>query len=164
MDIANWFRYHEDVANWAMWAIFILCYDQLQNKIQFVRLAGITTILGLLEYNQSSLEVNRHCIAILYDLLREGNKAEGKQYDPWTLRRQALAAGLHNRVVKAMSEFSDSMDIMMMRQEMLIGTLKFVFEAKRFTQFIKFVLFSLDDYYFAVITAQLYCLHNAGIF
>lgn len=122
LDIANWFRYHEDIANWAMWAIFILCYDQLQNKIQFVRLAGITTILGLLEYNQSSLEVNRHCIAILYDLLREGNNAEGKQYDHWTVRRQALASGLHNRVVKAMSEFSDSMDIMMMGQEMLIGT------------------------------------------
>ena len=122
LDIANWFRYHEDVANWAMWAIFILCYDQLQNKMQFVRLAGITTVCSLLENNPESLEVSRHGIAILYDLLRDGNSGKGQQYDHWTVRRQALAAGLHNRVVKAMSEFSDSMDIMMMGQEMLIGT------------------------------------------
>jgi hypothetical protein len=124
LDIANWFRYHEEVANWSMWAIFILCYDHLQNKVQFVRLAGTTTICSLLENNSTSLEVTRHGIAILYDLLREVNDEEGKKYsfDPWAVRTQALAAGLHNNVVKAMSEFSDSMDIMMMGQEMLIGT------------------------------------------
>jgi hypothetical protein len=124
LDIANWFRYHEEVANWSMWAIFILCYDHLQNKVQFVRLAGTTTVCSLLENNSTSLEVTRHGIAILYDLLREVNDEEGKKYsfDPWAVRTQALAAGLHNNVVKAMSEFSDSMDIMMMGQEMLIGT------------------------------------------
>ena len=90
--------------------------------MQFVRLAGITTVCSLLENNPESLEVSRHGIAILYDLLRDGNSGKGQQYDHWTVRRQALAAGLHNRVVKAMSEFSDSMDIMMMGQEMLIGT------------------------------------------
>eukprot|EP00980_Cylindrotheca_fusiformis_P030073 scaffold24311_cov196-Cylindrotheca_fusiformis.AAC.2 len=124
LDIANWFRYHEEVANWSMWAIFILCYDRIQNKVQFVRLAGVTTVCSLLQNNPTSLEVTRHGIAILFDLLREGNSEEGKRYayDPWAVRTQALAAGLHSSIVKAMSEFSDSMDIMMMGQEMLIGT------------------------------------------
>lgn len=124
LDVANWYRYHEEVANWSMWAIFILCYDRLQNKVHFVRLAGITTVCSLLENNPTSLEVTRHGIAILYDLLRAGNKEEGKKYayDPWAVRTQALAAGFHSNVTKAMSEFSDSMDIMMMGQEMLIGT------------------------------------------
>lgn len=124
LDIANWFRFHEEVANWSMWAIFILCYDCIQNKVELVRLAGVTTVCSLLANNAASLEVTRHGIAILFDLLREGNTEAGKKYnyDPWAVRKQALAAGLHNAVVKAMNEFSDSMDIMMMGQEMLLGT------------------------------------------
>ena len=124
LDIANWFRFHEEVANWSMWAIFILCYDCIQNKVELIRLAGVTTVCSLLANNPTSLEVTRHGIAILYDLLREGNTEAGKKYnyDPWAVRTQALAAGLHNTVVKAMNEFSASMDIMMMGQEMLLGT------------------------------------------
>jgi hypothetical protein len=122
LDIANWFRFHEEVANWAMWALFILCYDHVQNKIHFIRLAGINTVCALLEHNPTSLEVNRHGIAILFDLLREGNVDKEGKYDPWKVRTQALAAGLHQNIVRAMSEFSDSMDIMMMGQEMLLGT------------------------------------------
>lgn len=124
LDIANWFRFHEEVANWSMWAIFILCYDCIQNKVELIRLAGVTTVCSLLSNNATSLEVTRHGVAILYDLLREGNTEAGKKYnyDPWAVRTQALAAGLHNTIVKAMNEFSDSMDIMMMGQEMLLGT------------------------------------------
>jgi len=124
LDIANWFRFHEEIANWSMWSIFILCYDCIQNKVELIRLAGVTTVCSLLSNNATSLEVTRHGIAILYDLLREGNTEAGKKYnyDPWAVRTQALAAGLHNTVVKAMNEFSDSMDIMMMGQEMLLGT------------------------------------------
>jgi hypothetical protein len=123
LDVANWFRLHADVANWALWAVFNLCYDHVRNKIQLVRLAGLTTVCQLLKNNPNSLEVNRHGVAILFDLLREENKkTEGVEFDPWEVRRLALTAGLHNVVLNAMKEFSDSMDIMMMGQEMLIGT------------------------------------------
>ena len=44
------------------------------------------------------------------------------KWDPWEVRRMALGAGFQAIVVRAMTEFSDSMDIMMMGQEMLIGT------------------------------------------
>lgn len=122
LDAANWFRFHEDVANWTLWAAFILCYENVRNKIQFLRLAGITTVCELMKNNPTSLEVNRHGIAILFDLLREGNDREGVKWDPWEVRRIALGAGFQTIVVRAMTEFSDSMDIMMMGQEMLIGT------------------------------------------
>jgi hypothetical protein len=122
LDAANWLRFHVDVANWALWAVFILCYENVHNKVQLVRLAGITTVCQLLKNNPNSLEVNRHGVAILFDLLREGNKTEGVKFDPWEVRRLALTAGLHNVILNAMTEFADSMDIMTMGQELLIGT------------------------------------------
>ncbi len=122
LDAANWFRLHEDVANWTLWASFIICFENVRNKVHFVRLAGITTVCELMKNNPNSLEVNRHGVAILFDLLREGNEGEGVKWDPWEVRRIALGAGLHDVILSAMNEFSDSMDVMMMGQEMLIGT------------------------------------------
>ena len=122
IDAANWFRLHEDVSNWALWAIFTLSYDQISIKTQLIRLQGIEAICRLMENNPTSLEVNRHGIAILFDLLREYQGVDGLSWDPWEIRKIALASGLHNRALSAMNEFSDSMDMMMMGQEMLIGT------------------------------------------
>lgn len=122
LDAAGWYRLHEGVANWALWALFIICYENVRNKIQFVRLGGITTVCELMKNNPSSLEVNRHGVAILFDLLREGNEVEGVKWDHWEVRKISLGAGLHQVVRNAMTECSDSMDIMMMGQEMLIGT------------------------------------------
>lgn len=122
LDAANWFRFHEGVANWALWAVFIICYENVRNKIQLVRLGGIITICEQMKNHPGSLEVNRHGIALLFDLLREGNEVDGVKWDPWEVRKVSLGAGLHKVVLHAMTEFSDSMDIVMMGQEMLIGT------------------------------------------
>ena len=122
LEAASWFRFHEGVANWALWGMFILCYENVRTKIQLFRLGGITTICELMKNNPTSLEVNRHGIALLFDLLREGNEAEGVKWDPWEVRKASLGAGLHQVVLRAMTEFSDSMDVVMMGQEMLIGT------------------------------------------
>ncbi|KAG7361225.1 hypothetical protein IV203_036325 [Nitzschia inconspicua] len=127
LDAANWFRLHEAVSNWALWAIFTLAFDQLQIKVQLVRCLGIPTICELMKNNPSSLEVNRHGTALLFDLLRENpndapDNANNIKWDPWEVRKMALASGLHDVVFSAMNEFSDSMDIMMMGQEILIGT------------------------------------------
>jgi hypothetical protein len=122
LDAANWFRLHEGVANWALWAIFVLNYEHVRNKVQLVRLGGVATVCQLLKNNPNSLEVNRHGVAVLFDVLREGQHTEAVKFDPWEVRRLALSAGLHDVLLNAMTEFSDSMDIMMMAQEMLIGT------------------------------------------
>lgn len=122
LDGANWFRLHEDVANWALWATFTICYDNVRNKFQLVRLSGIPTVCELMKNNPKSLEVNRHGVAILFDLLREGNEKHEVEWNPWEVRRVALAAGLHDVVLKAMNEFSDSMDVIMMGQQILLGT------------------------------------------
>ncbi len=76
----------------------------------------------LLKNDPKSVEVRRQGVAVRFDLLREGHRVEGVKFGPWEVRRLALAAGLHDVVVNAVTEFSDSMDIMMMGQEMLIGT------------------------------------------
>jgi len=124
LDAANWFRFHEDVANWALWALFTLSYDQLAVKVHLLRLQGIQSICGLMKNNPTSLEVNRHGTALLFDLLRENQttSTNGLTWDPWEVRKIALASGLHDRLLSTMNEFSDSNDIMMMGQEMLIGT------------------------------------------
>lgn len=122
LEAAEWFRFHEDVTNWALWAIFTLCFDQTRIKAQLIRLNGIHTICESMKNNATTLEVNRHGIALLFDLLRENECVEGIKWDPWEIRRIALASGLHDVVFEAMNEFSDSMDIMMMGQEILVGT------------------------------------------
>ena len=125
IDAANWFRYHDGVVNWALWAMFILCYDATPCKVRLVQLGGIKTVCTSLKNIPDSLEVNRHGIAILFDLLRQQHHDERDAHpklDPWEIRKVALASGLHDVVKNAMMEFSDSMDIMMMGQEMLIGT------------------------------------------
>jgi hypothetical protein len=125
LQILNWFRCHEDVCNWALWAIFTMAFDNMPIKVILVREQGIPTICQTLKENPTSLEVNRHGIALLFDLLRENqNVASNSQakWDPWEVRKMALVGGLHQVVYNAMVQFSDSMDIMMMGQEMLIGT------------------------------------------
>jgi hypothetical protein len=122
LDAASWFRLHEDVSNWALWAVFTLCFDQTRIKMELVRLQGIQTICEIMKNNPTSLEVNRHGVALLFDLLRENQTDGGLKWDPWEIRKVALASGMHNVVFSAMNEFSDSMDIMMMGQEMLVGT------------------------------------------
>jgi hypothetical protein len=122
LETGNWFRLHEDVSNWVLWAIFTLCYDQIVIKLRLIKAQGIQTICTLIENNQTSLECNRHGIALLFDLLRENQSTEGIEWDPWEIRKIALSSGLHKIVLSAMDEFTDSTDIMMMGQEMLIGT------------------------------------------
>jgi hypothetical protein len=123
LDTGNWFRLHQDVANWALWALFTLCFDRTCIKVQFVRLRGISTICELMKNNPTNLEVNRHGVALLFDLLRENQGVvDGFRWDPWEVRKVALNSGLHDVIVSCMNEFSDSKDIMMMGQEMLIGT------------------------------------------
>lgn len=122
LEAAGWFRFHEDVTNWALWAIFTLCFDQTMIKAQLIRLGGIQVICESMKNNPSNLEVNRHGIALLFDLLRENHDGEGVKWDPWEIRKVALGSGLHDVVLAAMNEFSDSMDIVMMGQEMLVGT------------------------------------------
>ncbi|OEU12408.1 hypothetical protein FRACYDRAFT_244675 [Fragilariopsis cylindrus CCMP1102] len=122
LETGNWFRLHEDVSNWVLWAIFTLCYDQIFIKLRLIKAQGIQTICTLIENNRTSLECNRHGIALLFDLLRENQSTEGIEWDPWEVRKIALSSGLHKIVLSAMDEFNDSVDIMMMGQEMLIGT------------------------------------------
>jgi hypothetical protein len=46
--------------------------------------------------------------------MRENHEEDGLLWNPWEVRKIAISSGLHNRVLSAMNEFSDSMDIMMM--------------------------------------------------
>lgn len=123
LNTLNWYRYHEDIANWALWAVFILSYENPSNKIKTAELGGVAIIVQALRNVPGCLEVARHGIAILFDLLREDSSSPShQQLDIWRIRKSALAAGLHEAVIQAMGEFSSVMDIMMMGQDILSGT------------------------------------------
>lgn len=124
LDAVKWYRFHADVANWALWAIFILCYENLTNKVAVVQAGGVPTVIQTMLNVPDSQEVARHGIAILFDLLREdsGGTAGQPALDVWRIRNTALTAGLHRAVLHAMNEFCDAMDIMMMGRELLAGT------------------------------------------
>jgi len=122
LETANWFRMHEDVCNWALWAIFTLCYDNLSIKGELVRSQGIQIICMLMENNPTSLEVNRHGTALFFDLLRENHQENNSAWSSWEVKKIAIKFGLHDRILSAMTEFSDSMDVIMMGREILVGT------------------------------------------
>ncbi len=101
----GWFRYHSHVINWALWAIFHICYDHIPNQCLFVRLDGIQKVCmvmdnivndwtkakakaksstalkndALVAMRDEAKEVARHGIAILFDLLRYDEK-KGDHY------------------------------------------------------------------------------------
>lgn len=130
LDAVSWFRFHQQVANWALWAVFILCYENSVNKVTLVQLDGVPIVLEALKHCPGSVEVARHGTAILFDLLREQNiGAEAGDYQPrldvWKIRNTALAAGLHEILLHAIKEFSGisaNMDIILMGREILVGT------------------------------------------
>lgn len=118
-EVLRWYRYHEEVAIWALWATFILCYDHIGNKTELFKLGGIHLICQVRLNIPHSLDVARHGIATLFDLLREIPESPS---DIAQIRKIAMNAGLHGAVRSAMDEFPESMEIMMMSQEMLVAT------------------------------------------
>lgn len=120
LDALKWYRFHEEVSNWGLWAIFVLCYEHAGNKKELIRLGGIHAVILVMKNNPESLEVSRHGTAILFDLLRE---AQGDKFSNVVqVRNLALTAGLHDVLVNCMNQFESSMDIVMMGQEMLVAT------------------------------------------
>eukprot|EP00548_Thalassiothrix_antarctica_P018320 CAMPEP_0194191476 /NCGR_PEP_ID=MMETSP0154-20130528/66908_1 /TAXON_ID=1049557 /ORGANISM="Thalassiothrix antarctica, Strain L6-D1" /LENGTH=174 /DNA_ID=CAMNT_0038914153 /DNA_START=411 /DNA_END=932 /DNA_ORIENTATION=+ len=112
----DWYRYHEDVNNWGLWAIFMLCYEHLTNKIELVRLGGLQILCqSILNNSDSSLEVCRHGIAVLFDLLQNTNIYntinDHNGYDVMKVRQVAVSVGLHNAVYKAMLNYPESSEI-----------------------------------------------------
>ena len=128
LEALSWYRYHADLTNWALWAIFILCYENPVNKIAVVQLDGVPLVVQAMRLCPDSVDVARHGVAVLFDLMRESTEQEEKEFqkfpklDIWKIRSSALQAGLHKAVVSVMELYYDAMDIMMMGQEILLGT------------------------------------------
>eukprot|EP00977_Amphora_coffeiformis_P001799 scaffold353_cov185-Amphora_coffeaeformis.AAC.27 len=119
MNAARWYRCHDELCGWALWALFILCFEYPPNKTVFVKGDGVPLTIDIMRNCRESLEVARHGVALIFDLMRENPET---RLDVWQIRKAALAAGLHDVLVKAMEEHTDTMDIMMMGSEILVGT------------------------------------------
>lgn len=120
LDALKWYRFHEQVSNWGLWAIFVLCYEHTGNKQELIRLGGIPVVCLIMKNNHESLEVSRHGTAILFDLMRQ---AQGDSLSTVAqVRKIALNAGLHDVLVTAMTEWNASIEIVGMAQEMLVAT------------------------------------------
>eukprot|EP00562_Extubocellulus_spinifer_P017710 CAMPEP_0178596034 /NCGR_PEP_ID=MMETSP0697-20121206/31414_1 /TAXON_ID=265572 /ORGANISM="Extubocellulus spinifer, Strain CCMP396" /LENGTH=438 /DNA_ID=CAMNT_0020233549 /DNA_START=36 /DNA_END=1349 /DNA_ORIENTATION=- len=116
MDALDWYRCHEDVCNWGLWAIFQFCYEHKGNKAELIKLDGIRKICRVMNDVPESLEV---AIAIMFDLLREMPETLISVSE---IRRIAVGAGMHQVVRNAMDAFPSSNEIMMMGQQMLVAT------------------------------------------
>jgi len=130
LEAVEWYRFHEDVGNWALWAVFVLCFDHAENQVELIRAGGIAKICRVMGDIPQSLGVQRHGIAILFDLMREvpkggcGGVCERRRgfNDPVTIRLAALNANMHEVVRLAMVTHSKSVEIMMMGRQMLVAT------------------------------------------
>lgn len=119
LDAVEWYRFHEEVANWGLWCVFVLCFDHLGNKGELIKLDGVNKICRAMKDNPKSLEVARHGIAVLFDMMREMPESV---HDVSQIRTIALNAGMHDVVKKALDEFPESKEIRMMGQQMLVAT------------------------------------------
>jgi hypothetical protein len=146
IDILDWYRFHSDVVNWTLWAIFILGYEHVINKREFVRLGGIDKVCRAMdeilklddddddsmndgtyenESRDAKLEVARHGIAILFDTLRISEESDTNIMSPtvsMTNMKIALNAGMQQVVKNAMVQFPQSPEVVLMGQQMLIAT------------------------------------------
>jgi hypothetical protein len=129
-----WFRLHEGVANWGLWAVFITCYENQRHKVALLQLDGLSVVLNAMKCHGSNIDVTRHATAILFDLLREPDgktnnstdtdSDENRPLDVARVRKLALAAGLHDRLLHALQHLTspNCKDIVLMAREMLVGT------------------------------------------
>lgn len=118
----DWYRCHADVANWALWALFILCYENQAHQVVLVENDGVSIVVRVLgNVGRESTEASRHGLAVLFDLMREQTGSQ-QPLDVWKIRSAALAAGLHKAVSGCMEEHRDAVDIIMMGQAILSGT------------------------------------------
>ena len=124
LDVVEWFRYHSDVVNWALWALSIVCYEHPSNKVAVIRYHGIPKNIEALRNCPDRLDVARPGIAILFDLMREETATchPSARLDIWRIRESARSAGLHNVVLEILETYSEVPDVVMMGTELLAGT------------------------------------------
>ncbi|GFH54800.1 hypothetical protein CTEN210_11276 [Chaetoceros tenuissimus] len=139
IDAIDWYRLHAEVCNWGLWALFTLCFGHRGNKKLFVRMQGIqksceaiTNIINdyrqakqekdikLKESTLSAIDVARHGVALLFDVLRYDES--DPDLDIEYIRSMSLNGGLHKMLISMMNAFSENKEIMMMAQQMLIAT------------------------------------------
>ncbi|GAX26424.1 hypothetical protein FisN_37Hh026 [Fistulifera solaris] len=127
LNAASWYRNHSEVVNWALWAIFELCQDNVKRKAALVELNGVTCILQAMETTVTeSVEVARHGLAIIFDIMRTDPQEfvvlDGPLIDMYKVKHAALNAGIHSICLAAMKSYSDKPEIMMLGQALLVGT------------------------------------------
>ena len=127
LDAVDWYRYHSQVANWALWALFTLCSEYSPNKAVFIESNGISIVIRALRNCVDTLEVVRHGFVLLFDLMREQQDgddvlASPPRLDVWRIRNTALNEGVHEVVVQGMEQHCYEMQVIMMGQAILMGT------------------------------------------
>jgi len=148
LDSLMWFRFHVRVANWALWALFNICYDHGGNKKEFIRLNGINCVCTVLkcimqningvekeddeeqlemeEEREVTMQAVQHGIAILFDTMRfddsncENRNANAALHARSVQRKIALNAGISEVINTATRLFPKSTEIVMMGQQMLV--------------------------------------------
>lgn len=124
LNAVDWFRYHADVVNWALWLIFIVIYEDPSNKVAVIQQNGVPKIIEVMRNCPDRLDVARHGVAILFDLMREDTATchPNRRLDIWKIRDSARTAGLHDVVLEILETYSEASDVVMMGTELLAGT------------------------------------------
>jgi len=148
LETLMWFRFHVHVANWALWALFNICYDHGENKKELIKLNGVDCVCTVLkcimndleeqtkvdedhsgtdyDWQEVTMQAVQHGIAILFDTMRydDGNYENRSATNAMQLRvvqrRVALNAGMLEVVKSATRMFPKSTEIVLMGQQMLV--------------------------------------------
>ena len=122
-DALAWFRYHAEVVNWALWALFHLCYQpdehpseqQHRARILLDRAPLIVECMG--NCGVENVAVARHGIAVLFQLLRNAAAIDQKRIQH--TGEQLVAVGLEKVMTTMLETYPDASDIQLMGQEIL---------------------------------------------
>mmetsp|Transcript_38683 Transcript_38683/g.65870 ORF Transcript_38683/g.65870 Transcript_38683/m.65870 type:complete len:412 (+) Transcript_38683:120-1355(+) len=65
----DWFRHHEPLAQWALWALFNVTFNHASNKVDLVRRGGLKTVVTTMSAHSKSVSVQRQAVAVLFSCL-----------------------------------------------------------------------------------------------
>jgi len=139
LEAVDWFRFLPEVANWSLWTIFIFTYhfpptfpkmDLFFSRSSTTNSApttstnnnGLSRICRVMKDIPKSMDVQRHGVAILFDVLREVVTSENSTAIHMQQQMRIVAimnAGVYSAVQSAMINFPNCSEIQLMGTQIL---------------------------------------------
>jgi hypothetical protein len=128
LEAMDWFRHHEPLAQWALWALFNATFNHTSNKVDLVRKGALKTVVTAMDAHPNSAGVQRQAVALLFSCLMQGSTAgaDGSSgvvvADVPRMREVASSQGMNEAVEAACKAHPKDKSIQGMGQQILAAS------------------------------------------